>query len=147
MPNCDEGGCERCANPGKFESGTGYDVCICVHAEQNAILTAARFGISIDGATLYSTTRPCFGCTKELLQAGIRKVFFLHDWSHPNAELQHEFVRLHGRFPEGIRHLMMDDPKSEWASGRGGRLFETGHSIPGNEGDAPPIEDTEPKTR
>jgi dCMP deaminase len=45
MRNCDEGGCYRCANrEKKFESGSAYDVCICVHAEQNALLSAARFG-------------------------------------------------------------------------------------------------------
>ena len=69
MTNCDEGGCERCSNPGRYESGTAYDICICVHAEQNALLAAARFGIAVEGAILYSTMRPCFGCTKELLQA------------------------------------------------------------------------------
>ena len=54
-------------------SGTGYDLCICVHAEQNALLAAARFGIAVEGSTMYTTMRPCFGCTKELLQAGVRR--------------------------------------------------------------------------
>ena len=66
MPNCLDGGCHRCACRDEYPSGTGYDMCICVHAEQNAILAAARFGIAVDGATLYSTMRPCFGCTKVL---------------------------------------------------------------------------------
>ena len=35
MPNCDEGGCERCNNRERYASGTGYHLCICVHAEQN----------------------------------------------------------------------------------------------------------------
>ncbi|MBA2244972.1 MAG: CMP deaminase, partial [Gemmatimonadetes bacterium] len=47
MVNCLEGGCERCANRERFQSGTAYDLCICVHAEQNALLAAARFGISV----------------------------------------------------------------------------------------------------
>ena len=64
MKNCDQGGCERCANPEQYPSGTGYDVCICVHAEQNALLAAARFGIAVEGAMLYSTMRPCFGCSQ-----------------------------------------------------------------------------------
>ena len=50
MTNCDEGGCERCANPDRYKSGTAYDICICVHAEQNALLAAARFGIAVEGA-------------------------------------------------------------------------------------------------
>src|SRR5512142_3260742 len=53
MQNCSDGGCHRCANRDKkYASGTAYDLCICVHAEQNAILSAARFGIGVQGATL-----------------------------------------------------------------------------------------------
>jgi dCMP deaminase len=63
MKNCIDGGCLRCSNPnGQFPSGTGYDLCICVHAEQNAILTAARFGISVEDSILYTTMQPCFNC-------------------------------------------------------------------------------------
>ena len=51
MPNCDEHerGCRRCSQPELFEPGAGYDLCICVHAEQNALLSAARFGIAVEG--------------------------------------------------------------------------------------------------
>ena len=53
MTNCLDGGCLRCNNTAnQFPSGHGYDLCICVHAEQNAILSAARFGIASEGATL-----------------------------------------------------------------------------------------------
>ena len=72
MTNCTDGGCERCADRERYQSGSRYDLCICVHAEQNALLAAARFGIATEGAVLYSTMRPCFGCTKELLQAGVQ---------------------------------------------------------------------------
>src|SRR5690349_11216537 len=41
FPNCDEGGCQRCAHPERYAEGRGYDICICVHAEQNAVLQAA----------------------------------------------------------------------------------------------------------
>jgi dCMP deaminase len=85
MVNCSDGGCERCSNRERFQSGSGYDLCICVHAEQNALLSAARFGIATEGAVVYTTTRPCFGCTKELLQARIKAVFYIHDWRHPEG--------------------------------------------------------------
>jgi Cytidine and deoxycytidylate deaminase zinc-binding region len=63
-----DGGCYRCANRDKsYKSGEAYDLCICVHTEQNAILAAARFGISTAGRTMYTTMRPCFGCAKEML--------------------------------------------------------------------------------
>ena len=115
MPNCSEGGCLRCANRDKYPSGTGYDLCICVHAEQNALLTAARFGIAVQGSTVYSTMRPCFGCTKEMLQAGVREVYYINDWVYPDPEKHAEYNRLQGRFPGGIRKLDMEDPKGAWA--------------------------------
>lgn len=133
MPNCSEGGCHRCANRSQYPSGTGYDLCICVHAEQNAILAAARFGISVDGGVLYSTMRPCFGCTKELLQAKISAVYYLHDWSHPDDAKQAEYQRLQGRFQSGIRQLPVGDPDAEWALGKNRGADppdETGHAAP-----------------
>lgn len=132
MPNCLDGGCHRCANRDKYPSGTGYDLCICVHAEQNALLAAARFGIAVEGSILYSTMRPCFGCTKELLQAKIKAVYFLHDWAHPDTDKQAEYQRLQSRFPEGIKKIELDDPDAAWAvsvlreTGKG-RVDETGH--------------------
>jgi dCMP deaminase len=115
MKNCDEGGCDRCLNREKYGSGTGYDVCICVHAEQNALLSAARFGITVEGAILYSTMRPCFGCTKELLQAKVNAIYYLHDWQHPDAGLNAQYELLQGRFLEGIRRLEIQDPDVDWA--------------------------------
>jgi dCMP deaminase len=83
MTNCLDGGCDRCANPQKYKSGEGYDVCICVHAEDNALLTAARFGISIEGGSIYTTVKPCFSCMKALHQAGIGTVYYHKEWRHP----------------------------------------------------------------
>ena len=40
-------------------SGTRQEVCYAIHAEQNAIIQAARLGVSIEGATLYCTHQPC----------------------------------------------------------------------------------------
>jgi len=51
-----------------------------VHAEQNAILQCAKHGISSEGAYAYVTHEPCENCTKFLIQAGIKKVFFLHPY-------------------------------------------------------------------
>lgn len=120
MTNCSDGGCHRCANRELYPSGTAYDLCICVHAEQNALLAAARFGISVENATVYTTVRPCFGCTKEMLQAHISKVYYLHDWKHPDAAKQQQYEILQARFPEGIERLVMPDALSEWASSKSG---------------------------
>jgi dCMP deaminase len=119
MRNCDEGGCERCANRDKYRSSQGYDVCICVHAEQNALLTAARFGVATQGAELYTTMRPCFGCTKELLQARVRAVYYLHDWEPPSdLQLAHQYEIIQKQFPGGIAPIDVDDPDAAWAISR-----------------------------
>ena len=118
MTNCDEGGCDRCANREHYVSGTAYDICICVHAEQNALLSAAQFGTPVEGADLFTTTRPCFGCTKELLQAKVNAVYYLHEWSHPDERLAQEYARLQERFPGGVKKVEMFDPREDWACGR-----------------------------
>ncbi|MGI6238301.1 MAG: deoxycytidylate deaminase [Christensenellales bacterium] len=57
-------------------SGTQHELCYGIHAEQNAIIQAAKLGISIDGATLYCTHQPCVICAKMIVNAGIRRVVY-----------------------------------------------------------------------
>ena len=47
-----------------------------VHAEQNAVTQAARHGISIDGATVYTTASPCWPCFKNLANAGVKEMVY-----------------------------------------------------------------------
>jgi len=115
MQNCLDGGCERCSNRGKYPSGTAYDLCICVHAEQNALLTAARFGIAVQGSTVYSTMQPCFGCMKEMLQAKIVEVVYVHDWVHPDPEQHIQYLKLQRLMPNGVRKIHILDPEANWA--------------------------------
>ena len=115
MVNCQDGGCDRCADREKYSSGKDYDLCICVHAEQNTLLAAARFGISTEGATMYSTMRPCFGCTKEILQASIRAVYYLHDWVYPDSKRQASYDELQSFVPGGVTQLQMEDSHAVWA--------------------------------
>ena len=105
MLNCDSGGCQRCANPTKYPSGTAYDLCICVHAEQNAMLSAARFGISVEGSLLYTTIRPCFGCAKEALQAGVIGIRYMHNWRHPDEAHNEDYQKLVDAFPGGEKQI------------------------------------------
>ena len=76
IKNCSEGGCLRCLRRDKGEiKGYEYEEsCVCIHAEQNAIIQAAYHGSSTRGATLYSTTNPCSSCAKILANAGIKRV-------------------------------------------------------------------------
>lgn len=57
-------------------SGTKQEICYATHAEQNAIIQAARLGVSIDGATLYCTHQPCVICAKMIVNAGIARVVY-----------------------------------------------------------------------
>jgi dCMP deaminase len=127
MPNCDEGGCERCSNRTKYGAYQGYDVCICVHAEQNALISASRFGTPVEGAILYTTMRPCFGCAKELLQARISAVYYLHEWEHPDPDLWRQYLLLQQRFPGGVHRVGVEDPDAEWAVSQM-RTVDTGHT-------------------
>ncbi len=91
VKNCFEGGCPRCASD--IPSGQGSDTCLCVHAEQNAIAFAARHGARTEGAVLYSTTRPCFGCLKESIQAGIIRILYVEPYDY-GPELEKVYQQL-----------------------------------------------------
>jgi dCMP deaminase len=118
MANCETGGCERCANRDRYGTGQAYDRCICVHAEQNAILSAARFGIRIEGGVLYSTTKPCFNCLKETAQVALRRIYYIHEWSPTEADFVKQYQILSARIPGGLTRLDVPDPRAEWALGR-----------------------------
>lgn len=83
LPNCGEGGCARCA--GDTPPGVGHDTCLCLHAEQNAIIQAAYHGVAIAGAVLYCTYQPCLVCAKMIVNAGIRRVVYAGEYPDPAA--------------------------------------------------------------
>ena len=70
----DRGGCLR--DELKIPSGQRMELSRAIHAEQNAIIQAAKVGISIQGSTLYVTTHPCFTCAKMLINAGVKKIIY-----------------------------------------------------------------------
>lgn len=59
-----------------------------IHAEANALLQCAKFGVSTDGADIYVTHFPCLNCTKQLIQAGIKTIYYLEDY-HNSEYAQH----------------------------------------------------------
>ena len=61
-------------------SGTRHEICYAIHAEQNAIIQAAKIGVSVEGATLYCTHYPCTICTKMIINSGIKRIVFLYDY-------------------------------------------------------------------
>ncbi len=114
--NCLDGGCVRCLKKNEY-GRQHYDICICVHAEQNALISAARFGLEIAKATVYSTLRPCFNCTKEMLQAKILRVVYLHELGlpHDDPDVHKMYMALQSKFPEGLMKVEMEDPDLAWA--------------------------------
>ncbi|MFZ2950343.1 MAG: cytidine/deoxycytidylate deaminase family protein [Desulfuromonadaceae bacterium] len=74
ITHCEVTGCLR--ERLKVPSGERHELCRGLHAEQNAIIQAAKHGTNINGATLYCTTMPCIICTKMIINAGIIRVIY-----------------------------------------------------------------------
>ena len=77
--HCDEVGHEM--HTVRHEDGHETQHCIrTAHAEQNAIANAARFGVALEGATLYCHMTPCYACAKMIINAGIKRVVANKDY-------------------------------------------------------------------
>jgi len=74
LPHCAEVGCLR--EKLQIPSGERHELCRGLHAEQNAIIQSAVHGVSIAGATIYSTTQPCVLCSKMLINSKIKRIVF-----------------------------------------------------------------------
>ena len=68
----DRGGCLR--QKLGVPSGQRHEICMALHAEQNAIIQAAAMGHSIEGGTIYVTHQPCAICAKMIINAGIKRI-------------------------------------------------------------------------
>ncbi len=74
LRHCAEVGCLR--ENTSIPSGTRHELCRGLHAEQNVIIQAAYHGIPINGAVLYCTNKPCVICSKMIINAGIKKIYY-----------------------------------------------------------------------
>lgn len=73
LPECDEVG--HLLREVKYEDDTLRQHCVrTLHAEQNAIIYAARYGVSLIGAVLYCTMCPCYSCAMMIAASGVTKV-------------------------------------------------------------------------
>ena len=77
LKNCYEGGCERCFS--EAEQGVGLNNCVCIHAEQNAIIEIGAEKLS--KCTIYTTCYPCNLCSLFIVQSGIKKVVYDRDYN------------------------------------------------------------------
>ncbi|MFW6149305.1 MAG: deoxycytidylate deaminase [Atribacterota bacterium] len=78
LVHCEERGCLR--EELNISSGEHQELCRGLHAEQNAIIQAAMYGISIQGSYIYCTNQPCITCAKMIINAGITRIFYQHDY-------------------------------------------------------------------
>ena len=83
-------GCRHCTEIGScyrqehnIPSGERHELCRALHAEQNAIIQAARIGNTTDGATIYVTNQPRVICAKMCINAGIKRIVYKD--SYPDA--------------------------------------------------------------
>lgn len=75
IPSCKEKG-ECMRRKLGIPSGEQGQLCYAIHAEQNAIIQAARMGIAIEGATLYCSHQPCAICARLIINAGIARIVY-----------------------------------------------------------------------
>ncbi|KIW29605.1 uncharacterized protein PV07_05411 [Cladophialophora immunda] len=83
LVNCNEGGCARCNGSGNA-GGVALNTCLCLHAEENALLEAGRERIR-DGAVLYCDTCPCLTCSVKIAQVGVKEVVYSQSYNMDEA--------------------------------------------------------------
>jgi dCMP deaminase len=74
LKHCAEIGCLR--DKLKVASGERHELCRAIHAEQNAIIQAATFGVTLLGASIYTTHFPCVLCSKMIINSGIKRIVY-----------------------------------------------------------------------
>ncbi|NQT00333.1 MAG: cytidine deaminase [Candidatus Omnitrophica bacterium] len=88
IKHCVQVGCLR--EKRKVPSGQRHELCRGLHAEQNVLLQAALYGVSLEGSTLYITNHPCIICTKMIINAGIKDLVV--SGSYPD-KMARQFLR------------------------------------------------------
>ena len=78
LEHCEKVGCLRQLQ--NVPSGERHELCRGLHAEMNALIQAALFGISTANSTLYTTAQPCSLCAKMLINAGVKRIVMLDDY-------------------------------------------------------------------
>ena len=78
LHHCVETGCIR--QKLDVPSGERHELCRALHAEQNALIQAARYGLPVDGSTIYITTQPCVVCAKMLINAGVQEIVYANPY-------------------------------------------------------------------
>lgn len=105
LAHCEEVGCLR--EQRGVASGSNHELCRGIHAEQNAVIQAAKHGIAIEGSTIYTTHRPCVLCAKILINAGVADIVFADAYPDELSE------RLLAEAGLSTRHVGADAPPED----------------------------------
>lgn len=101
LPHCDEVGHQMKTTV--HEDGSQTQHCVRTsHAEENAIIQAARHGISLLNATLYCKMTPCYHCAKIIINSGIKRVVTEKDY-HASKDTKEIFLKA------GIELVILND--------------------------------------
>lgn len=84
LRHCSETGCLR--EKMNIPSGQNQELCRGLHAEQNAIIQSALFGVSIENSQIYTVNQPCVVCAKMIINAGIKRIVFDQPYPDPLSE-------------------------------------------------------------
>jgi dCMP deaminase len=82
--HCGEVGCLR--EQRGIASGSHHELCRGIHAEQNAVVQAALYGVAMGGSTVYCTHQPCVLCAKILINAGVVEIVYADAYPDPLSE-------------------------------------------------------------
>lgn len=77
-PHCETTGCIR--QQMNIPSGERQEICRAQHAEANICNIAARYGIALEGSTIYVTNQPCVTCMKAIITSGIKRIVYEGDY-------------------------------------------------------------------
>jgi dCMP deaminase len=124
LPHCIDIGCLR--RDLNIPSGQQLELCRGSHAEENAIVQAASYGIPLEGSMIYCNLQPCLTCTKMIINSGIKHVVFAGDYPHPmSLEIMHAAgLRIDKYDPEkGFTAPVTDDGKRGFLTDEAANLF------------------------
>jgi dCMP deaminase len=116
ITNCNEGGCPRCNSSSGGGGGANLSTCLCIHAEENALLEAGRERVG-GGAVLYCNTCPCLTCTIKIVQVGITEVVYSQSY-YMDAEAAKVFQEA------GVKLRQFSPPKEGLVNLSSGELVD-----------------------
>ena len=133
LAHCRETGCLR--SQLGVPSGQRHEICRGLHAEQNAIIQAARYGINIAGASIYVNTQPCVVCAKMLINADIEEIIYQNPYPDELAMsmLEEAGIKLRVFEPEGAPDTAGEAEESATdtlKAGSGGACRRSANGVP-----------------